>query len=148
MQADDYFAIQNLINRYFQYVDAGELEACGQLFAKADIVYRQSGKTFSKDPAGVTEQMAGFVRLYGNAQTPLTRHHSGNIIIEPVSDIKATASCSAVLFQATESMPFQTIGEASYADTFEKDESGWHFTRREMGLNFIGDLSHHLKKQV
>lgn len=148
LQAEDYFAIQNQLNRYFQYVDAGDFESCGQLFAQADLIYTQSGTTFSRDPSGVTAQMRSFVKLYGDAQTPLTRHHSGNFIIETPSEDKATTSCSAIIYQGTPDLPFQAIGEASYHDRFEKQGPDWIFTERKMRLNFTGDMRHHLLRKV
>lgn len=146
MDAADYFAIQNLLNRYFRYVDTGNLGQCGQLFAHADLTYTQSGKTFSKDPNGLTRHMESFVRLYDDG-TPKTRHHSGNIIIEPKGKRAAEASCSAIIYQGTESLPFQAIGSASYRDKLEKQDDDWIFTAREMRLDFIGDLRHHLLKE-
>lgn len=105
MGAADYFAIQNLLNRYFHYVDAGELEQCGQLFADADLTYTQSRKTFSKDPQGLTRHMQSYVKLYADG-TPRTRHHSGNFIIELEGKRAAQASCSAIIYQDTMSLPF------------------------------------------
>lgn len=148
MEAADYFAIQNKLNLYFQYVDAGDFERCGQLFAQADLIYTQSGQMFRKDPAGATRKMQSFVRLYGEDQTPLTRHHSGNIIIEADGDNAARTSCSAIIYQGTDTLPFQAIAAASYSDRFEKRDECWVFTERKLSLNFMGDLSHHLLKEV
>ncbi len=149
MNADDYFAIQNLINRYFHYVDTGNFDDCGALFKEADLYYPTSQTTLSKDPEGVAKLMRSYVKLYGEAQTPLTRHHSGNIIIEPVSETDATAQCSAIIFQATKELSFKAIAEASYQDRFHKNDAGeWHFVFRETTLNFIGDMQHHLLQAV
>lgn len=148
MRAEDYFAIQNQLNRYFKYVDAGDFERCGQLFTHADLIYTQSGQTYSKDPVGITQQMRSFVKLYGEAKTPLTRHHSGNFIIEPDGENRAKTYCSAIIFQSAEALPFQAIAEASYTDRFEKREEGWVFTERKMSLNFMGDMAHHLLREV
>lgn len=148
MDAVDYFSIQNLLNRYFEYVDTGDFEQCGQLFAGADLTYTQSGQIFSNDAAGVTRQMQSFVRLYGDDKTPRTRHHSGNIIIEADGHDAARTSCSAVIFQSTESLPFQAIGSASYRDRFVKHDDAWVFVARAMRLDFIGDMRHHLLKEI
>lgn len=148
MKADDYFAIQNLLNSYFQFVDAGDFESCGELFAQADLIYTQSGNVFSKNSAGVTAQMRSFVKLYGEDQTPKTLHQSSNFIIEAKGDSHANTSCSAVIYQGTETLPFQAIAAASYQDELEKRQGRWMITQREMSLNFIGDLSHHLLKET
>ncbi|WP_371395302.1 nuclear transport factor 2 family protein [Fretibacter rubidus] len=148
MQAEDYFEIQNQLNRYFQYVDTGDFERCGELFTHADLIYLQSGQTYSKDPAGITRQMRSFVKLYGEANIPQTRHHSGNMIIESDGENCAKTSCSAIIFQSTEVLPFQAIAEASYNDRFEKRAQGWIFIERKMTLNFMGDMAHHLLREV
>ena len=148
MTADDYHAIQNLINLYFQKVDAGDFEGCGALFKDAVVHYPSSGMKISKDPAAIAELMRSYVKLYGDAQIPLTRHHSGNIIIEPAGTNTAKAQCSAIIFQGTPDFPFQAIGEASYSDVFEKIDNVWTFIYREINLNFMGDMSHHLSREV
>ncbi|MEP3890539.1 MAG: nuclear transport factor 2 family protein [Hellea sp.] len=148
MTADDYYEIQNLINLYFQRVDAGDFEGCGTLFKKAVVHYPSSGMKIYKDPAAIAELMRSYVKLYGDAQTPLTRHHSGNIILEPTGIGTAKAQCSAIIFQGTPDLPFQAIGEASYSDIFAKIDGLWTFTYREINLNFMGDMSHHLSREV
>lgn len=148
MEAVDYFSIQNLLNRYFHYVDTGDFERCGQLFAKANLIYVQSGKVYSKDPIGVAKQMQSFVKLYGEDQTPQTHHHSGNMIIEQNDEKSVHTSCSAIIYQSTKSLPFQAIASASYEDRFEKSLDGWVYTQRKMKLNFTGDMSHHLLRKV
>ena len=148
MIADDYFAIQNLINSYFQRVDAGDFDGCGALFKNADVHYPSSKMTISKDPKAVAELMRSYVKLYGETQSPLTRHHSGNIMIERAGPNEAKAQCSAIIFQGTPDLPFQAIGEASYNDIFTKSDQIWAFTRREISLNFMGDMSHHLSREV
>lgn len=148
MNADDYFAIQNLINRYFQKVDTGEFKSCGSLFANADVHYPKTGVTISRDPAAVAELMSSYVKLYGKPQSPLTRHHSGNMIIEALSPHEARAECSAIIFQGTPEFAFQAIAEASYNDTFAKSGDTWTFTRREISLTFMGEMKHHLSREV
>ena len=148
MKAEEYFAIQNLLNRYFQFVDSGDFESCGELFAAADLIYTQSGTVFSKDPAGVAAQMRSFVKLYGEDKTPKTLHQSSNFIIEGRDDHHANTSCAAVIYQGTDALPFQAIAAARYQDELEKRKGRWIITQRRMSLNFMGDLSHHLLKET
>ena len=78
----------------------------------------------------------------------LTRHHSGNLIIEPDGETRAAARCSAIIFQAAEGFPLQPIAEASYRDRFAREGGVWHFTHREMQLTLVGDLSQHLARAI
>ena len=41
MTADDYFAIQRLINIYFVHVDGADFDAAGSLFDRADMIYTE-----------------------------------------------------------------------------------------------------------
>lgn len=148
MTADDYFAIQRLINLYFLHVDEAGFDAAGALFDRAEMVYAATGRTIVRDGAAVAALMRGFVRLHGAEARPLTRHHSGNLIIEPDGEDRASARCSAIIFQAAPGFPLQPIAEASYADRFARDAGGWHFTRREMAMTLTGDLSQHLLRGI
>lgn len=148
MTADDYFAIQRLINLYFGYVDAAYFDAAGALFDEAEMIYTATGKQIIKDGPAVAELMRSFVQLHGEDGRPLTRHHSGNIIIEPDGDDAARASSSAIIFQATPEFPLQPIAEASYRDQFEKSDGSWSFARREMEMTLMGELRYHLTKPL
>lgn len=148
MTADDYFAIQRLINIYFVHVDGADFDAAGALFDRAAMIYTATGKHILNDGAAVAALMRGFVKLHGADGRPLTRHHSGNLIIEPDGDAQAAARCSAMIFQAAENFPLQPIAEASYLDRFSKEGGAWHFTRREMQMTMTGDLSQHLLRPV
>ena len=148
MTADDYFAIQRLINIYFVHVDGADFDAAGSLFDRADMIYTATGRHIHQDGAAVAALMRSFVKLHGADQRPLTRHHSGNLTIEPDGDARASARCSAIIFQAAPGFPLQPIAEASYCDRFAKDGDAWHFTRREMEMTLTGDLSHHLLREA
>lgn len=57
MNAEDYFAIQNLVHEYFDLVDTGRFEDCARLFAEADMVYPDSGLVISRSPEKLAELM-------------------------------------------------------------------------------------------
>ena len=144
MTADDYFAIQRLINIYFAFVDEGDFDAAGALFDRGEIFYPVTGRRIVNDGKAVAALMRSYVKLHGPDRRVLTRHHSGNIIIEPGGNDTATASCSAIIFQATPDIPLQPIAEAFYRDRFTKLDGVWYFTHREMQMKLTGNLSEHL----
>lgn len=144
MEADDYFAINGLIQRYLMLVDRGNFDGVGQLFAMADIVYTGPGETISKDPIAISELMKSFVKLYDNI--PMTLHQSGNISIEPRGAHKAVSTSTAVVFQALPDLPLQPIAIADSDDEFEKIDGKWRFYRRAIGMQLVGDLSKHLQR--
>lgn len=146
MTADDYFAIQRLINIYFAHVDRADFDAAGALFDRAEMIYTATDRRINCDGKAVADLMRSFVKLHGEDQQTLTRHHSGNIIIEPDGADKAIASCSAIIFQATAKFPLQPIAEASYCDQIVCDNGSWYFTKREMQMTMTGDMSEHLQR--
>lgn len=148
MTADDYFAIQRLVHLYFQHVDCADFAAAGALFAGAEMVYPATGTAIVRDGAAVAALMRSFVQLHGDDGRTHTRHHGGNLIIEPDGPDCATARCHAIIFQATADFPLQPIAEARYADSFARTDGAWHFTRREMQLGLLGDLSRHLRREL
>lgn len=149
MEADDYFAINGLIQRYLMLVDRGDFHGVGQLFSEADVIYTGPGHTISKNPQTITDLMESFVRIYDG--TPGTLHQSGNISIDALGEniagenIAASTS-TAVVFQALPDLPLQVIATADYDDEFVKTNGQWSFTRRTIGMRLIGNLSKHLKR--
>lgn len=146
MTGEDYFTIQRLINIYFAHVDEADFDAAGALFNRAEMIYTATGRRIIRDSKAVADLMRSFVKLHGEELRTLTRHHSGNIIIEPDGQDKATASCSAIIFQAAIGFPLQPIAVASYTDQFACEKGEWYFTMREMQLTMTGDMSEHLQR--
>lgn len=146
MNADDYFKVQRLINIYFTHVDGADFDAAGALFDRAEMVYTATDRRIDRDGKAVADLMRSFVKLHGEDGRTLTHHHSGNIIIEPDGPNKAAASCSAVIFQATATLPLQPIAQANYSDRFACNNGDWYFVRREMQLTLTGVMSEHLQR--
>jgi hypothetical protein len=57
----------------------------------------------------------------------------------------ATARSRYLVLQATPKLPLQPIIAGRYRDRFERVESGWRFTLREIQIDLVGDLSEHLR---
>jgi hypothetical protein len=74
-----------------------------------------------------------------------TKHVMSNVEIEiDASGDRATAQCYITVFQAVPpNFPLQAIFIGHYYDSFEKVDSSWHFTRREISPDLLGDLSFH-----
>lgn len=143
LSADDHIAITALIHRYCWLIDAGDFDALGQLFARADVHYRNSAEVIRHDPAAMTALHRRFVRLYPESGTPMTRHSCSNIIITPEAG-GARAISSIMVFQCTPDLPLQAIVAASYRDRFARGAGAWHFTERHVDVDMVGDLSAHL----
>ena len=141
---DSYRAIENLLYRYAELIDDGDLEGVARLFTHAEILAPAaiSGAT------GYEEVLAMYrksTRLYPGSGTPHTRHVTTNSIIE-VDEAAghATARSYFTVFQAVEGFPLQPIIGGRYHDVFERQEGQWRFKERRMLPDLWGDLSRHL----
>lgn len=136
-------AITNLLYRYAELMDAGQLEEVAGMFAQARVT--MGGGRVVEGSTPMLEQWRAFVRIHP-CGTPRTRHVITNPIIE-VDEAAGTASCRSVytVFQQTPELPLQAIASGRYHDTFERVGSVWRFATRDYSmLDYIGDLSQHL----
>mgnify|MGYP001822515224 CR=1 FL=1 len=137
--------IENLIYRYAQLLDLGDIPAVAELFSRAKFL--GPGGDVQAEGAGAIEAIyRKFTRLYAEG-TPLTHHVTTNVMIEVTGDTAAAHSYFTV-FQATESLPLQPIIAGRYSDQFAHDDTGWYFTARQMLPRLSGDLSQHLGAPV
>lgn len=133
--------ITNLLYRYAELMDGGELERVAELFRHAQL---KNGDVM-KDSDAMLEQWRQLVKIYP-CGTPLTKHVVTNPIVE-VDEGANTASCRSyyTVLQATDTLPLQVIAAGRYHDQFERVEGKWHFTYRDYSLfDLKGDLSDHL----
>jgi hypothetical protein len=139
---DSALAINNLLHRYAEAIDAGRLEEGAELFRHARI---QAGGNGTLDHSGLLALWRRIIVLYP-CGTPRTRHLISNPIIE-IDEASGTAtarSCYTVL-QATDGLPLQAIASGRYLDRFARIDGEWCFTARAYRLDLAGDLSRHLQ---
>lgn len=143
LTAADYFAIQNLIFRYCDRLDRGDLAGMAQLFAHAEF-YVPSRTHSLGSPEAIVELYRQYVRLYPDTGTPKTRHVTANVIIEADGANGARAQSYVIVFQATEELRLQpVIGGRNY-DRFARVDGVWRFQERRIESDLFGDLSAHM----
>jgi len=138
--------IENLLYRYAERIDAGDLEGVADLFARGRI-----RPVPDAPPEATAEGRDQVLQLYQNATrlyddgTPRTRHVTTNAIVE-VDEAAGRAAARSVytVFQQTEALPLQPIISGRYEDTFHRVDGAWWFDTRTMYVDLVGDLSHHL----
>ena len=139
--------IENLMYRYAELIDAGDLDGVAELFANGRICGVENGppETVFSGTAGVRQMYAMATRLHDDG-TPKTKHLTTNVQIY-VDDDAGTARASAYycVTQATPELPLQIIVTGHYRDTFHRVDGAWWFDSRTMYVDQIGDTSHHLK---
>ncbi|MEM9257300.1 MAG: nuclear transport factor 2 family protein [Pseudomonadota bacterium] len=141
---DDHRAIENLLYRYAECLDDGDLEAVAALFHKGQIV-SSAMPGAAVGEAGVLAMYQASTRLYPETGTPCTQHVVSNPIIELAdSGLTAIGRSRFTVMQAVPGMALQPIITGRYRDAFGKDNGEWFFTEREMIPELLGDLSQHL----
>ncbi|MDT5347434.1 MAG: hypothetical protein QOH91_721 [Mycobacterium sp.] len=148
MQAE--VQIANLLYRYAECIDTGDLEGAAALFEHARI--RVGGPDPSHDTIDATGLLGiwkSLILLHSDG-TPRTKHVTTNPIIE-VDEDAGTASCRSyyTVLQQTDELPLQTIVTGRYHDGFDRVDGQWRFSYRDLTLiDMVGDVSHHLAHPI
>lgn len=142
--------ITNLLYRYAECIDGGDLEGAAALFAHARI------RIGGPDPAHDTVDAGALLGIWKSLivlhpdGTPRTKHVTTNPIIE-IDEPGGTASCRSyyTVLQQVDNLPLQTIVTGRYHDRFERVDGRWRFSYRDLTLiDMVGDISHHLTQAI
>lgn len=146
MKAEAAFQITQLLYRYAEHIDQGQLEQAAALFAQARI---HTGAKQPLDAAGLLALWQRLLILYP-CGTPRTRHLISNPIIDITEDGHSAnvRSCYTVL-QAVDGFALQPIVSGRYLDRLACTDGVWHFTERDYRqMDFVGNMSRHLRVPV
>jgi 3-phenylpropionate/cinnamic acid dioxygenase small subunit len=143
LNADDYYAIQNLVYRYCDRLDRGDLDGMSSLFAHADV-YLPADPNPIRDPGRIAALYGQYTRIYPDTGTPKTRHVTTNLIIEPDGDAAARAQSYVIVFQATDTFRLQPVIGGRNHDRFARVDGVWRFSERRIETDLFGDLSAHM----
>ena len=135
--------IENLLYRYAECVDDGDIDGVSALFAHADYHLSNPGAGSTRgDAVGAT--MRASVQTYEGS--PRTKHVMTNPIIEVDEDAgTATVRSYFTVLQATETLALQPVITGRYHDRFECVDGAWRFADRSITIEQVGDLSAHLR---
>jgi 3-phenylpropionate/cinnamic acid dioxygenase small subunit len=135
-------AIRNLLGRYCELIDAGDLDGVAEMFTHA-VLSDDAGNELGRGRPGAARLYAG-TRLHGDG-TPRTRHITANPIIE-VDEAAGTATARSayIVFQATDTLALQPIITGRYRDRFARHDGAWAFAERAFTVDLVGDLTEHL----
>lgn len=137
-------AIANLVYRYAELIDSGDLEGTSHLFEHARVYM---GPDLGEiDAAGVLELWRKSFIFYEGG-SPRCKHVITNPIIE-VDEHAGTGTCRSyyTVMQQAGDGPLQAVICGRYHDEFERVDGRWRFSRRDYSLHDLpGDLSRHSK---
>jgi 3-phenylpropionate/cinnamic acid dioxygenase small subunit len=139
---DDRGQIENLLARYCELFDSGDLDGYVALFEDATV----SNQFESNN--GPAELKAFFERnCHFYDGQPHTRHVTTNIYVEIADDGQTAVSRSYVtVFQALEDFPLQPVFIGQYQDQLVKRDGQWRFKSRNCEPYLAGDLSRHARQ--
>jgi 3-phenylpropionate/cinnamic acid dioxygenase small subunit len=140
--ADDRGEIENLLARYCELFDSGDMENYVALFADASIANQFAT---SEGPEALQKFFDKNGLFYDGL--PHTRHVITNLHIEVAEDgMTAEARSYVTIFQALSDFPLQPIFVGQYQDELVKLEGTWRFHSRACEPYLAGDLSRHARE--
>jgi 3-phenylpropionate/cinnamic acid dioxygenase small subunit len=137
--------ITNLLYRYAELMDAGDLPGAADLFAHAQIRRGGPAGYEAVDHARLLAQWQHVIVIYDDG-TPRTKHVVTNPIVEVDEDAgRATCRSYYTVMQKVEGSPLQAVICGRYHDRFERVGGKWRFAFRDYTLtDLVGDLSRHV----
>jgi 3-phenylpropionate/cinnamic acid dioxygenase small subunit len=134
----DFGQIQNLLSRYCELFDEGDLDGYAALFTHGRIVNRHGVLTGRDEVRAFQDN----IMLYDGK--PLTRHLYSNLQVAfSDDDFRARAQSCVTVLQAAPDFPLQPILVGVYDDELEKVDGQWRFVERRFTSSLVGDCSHH-----
>jgi 3-phenylpropionate/cinnamic acid dioxygenase small subunit len=140
---ESHHAITTLCYRYAEMMDAADFDGLAELFANARLT--------NEGVPGAIEGGDAIAALYRSTNrvhddgTLRTRHLTTNLMIDIDEDAgTATGRSAFVVFQQTPQLPLQPIVTGRYRDEFARHGGAWHFARRHIVVDHVGDVREHL----
>ncbi len=141
----DEVEITNLLYRYAEYIDSGDLAAAASLLRNARVLVQKGSESLTYEE--LLALWENRIIIYADG-TPKTKHLINNPIID-IDRESGTATCRScyTVTQATETFPLQIIATGRYNDQFVRVEGEWQFSFRDYSLHdAFGDMSHHVRR--
>lgn len=145
------FVIEEIMFKYAEGIDLGDMESMAELFVQGAIVLPDGNEI--RGYQEVFDSYAGMVMFYDddenlvpykrNECTPRTRHLVTNLIFEfnnrvTVADVRSYFTVYQTLGGRSE-----IIAGGRYIDRFERTIHGWHIATRAIHFENMGDMSRH-----
>jgi SnoaL-like domain len=135
--------VSNLIARYAELIDLGDLDGVADLLGEAGVGSGDGSALLSGRDA-IREMFTSTTRIHPDG-TPGTKHVTTNLILE-IDEETGTARARTywTVLQAVEGLPLQPILAGRYHDRFARGDTGWRFTERRYLIDLVGDVSRHM----
>ena len=134
--------IRNLLFRYAEAIDAGDIAALRDLFEHA-VITLDGDATWRGRLAGGDDVQPGPWRATAHGGGPKgTKHIVSNVIVDiDAGGETATTRSTFLVVQATDSMLLQPIISGRYHDGFRRIDGAWRFTSRRYIVDLVGNAA-------
>ena len=139
-------SVHNLIYSYAEYVDDGDFEAVGHLFARGSISFSPGRMTLHGERE-VTRFYQGAVRLDPATGTTRTVHRVFNVILTETDSAVQARSRYEVSMHIEGQAP-KIIATGRYFDSFRFEQGEPYFRHRKLVSEYLGDTREHLTETV
>lgn len=137
---DGVSAVVELINRYAELLDSGDLDGVADLFSRAAWSSSLGGAPL----AGRDQVRRAYDRVKLYDGSPLTRHLMSNVVVDLETEASSARSrCYFTVLQQPPGRPTRIVLAGRYHDRFERAGDAWHFVERVIHADLVGDLSLH-----
>lgn len=132
-------AIRNLLYRYCELMDAGDMEHVAEMFGDG-VIIGSDGAQLAKGRDEVLAMYGGGNRTERTSGGRRSKHLTTNALIEVDEDAdRAIARSYWVLLVSTSpEEPVRAILAGAYHDKFARSAGTWHFTERVYVVDLVG----------
>jgi 3-phenylpropionate/cinnamic acid dioxygenase small subunit len=132
--------LRNLLFRYAEAIDAGDLAALRDLFEHA-VITLDGGTEWRGRRAGGDDSQPGPWRATASGGGPKgTKHVITNVLVEfSGGGDEANTRAGFTVFQANDSLPLQPIIAGRYHDGYRRIDGRWRFVSRRYIVDLVGD---------
>jgi 3-phenylpropionate/cinnamic acid dioxygenase small subunit len=134
--------IRNLMFRYCELIDAGDVDALAALFADAAIV-GQDGTVLARGRDEVRAMYGGGDRRERTSGGRSTKHLTTNVFVEADerADTAVARSYWVLLVSTSPDEPVRPVLAGRYHDRFARVGGAWRFTERAYLVDLTGSES-------
>lgn len=144
INAEDRWAVAELLARYAELMDRGDFAGVGELLAHASVA-TEDGTVVAVGSDQIRALYESTTRRHDDG-TPRTAHVITNVIVDEIPDGSGELSVRSrfSVFQGTDRLRLQPVVVGRYVDRIRRIDGEWRFVARTMVPEHWGDVAEHL----